>query len=136
MKRYSHSHVQSDGEVIVFERLEVEVDGEIARGDLVGRVLNPGDDASGEVAEVRAIAAAVHTPECVAAFTAQQQLAAAQESVRVAVERVKSADTKRRAAAQQEADAAQADADAKKQVAAAARAAYENSKHSKVPTKR
>jgi hypothetical protein len=50
----------------------IERDGEEISRSFHRHVVNPGDDTSGESAEVQAICAAVHTAEIIAAYQASQ----------------------------------------------------------------
>jgi len=59
---YKHLQVRT---AVVIERDGVEISRSFSR-----HVVSPGDDVSGESAEVQAIAAAVHTAEVIAAYQA------------------------------------------------------------------
>lgn len=72
MKTIKRIEVHAEGELTVFEQTVGVIDGERVTGETVGRVVWPGDDFSAEAAQVRAVAAALHTPECIALRRARQ----------------------------------------------------------------
>lgn len=77
MKVIRKIEVQPEGELTVFEQTVGIIDGERVAGETVGRTVWPGDDVGTEVAVVRVVAAAVHTPECIALFRARRAFDAA-----------------------------------------------------------
>ena len=84
-------------------------------------VVMPGECGPGEDPRVKAVCAAVHTPEVVAAYQAEQaRIAAEQEAARLAAEEAAA-----KAAAEQEAARAAAEAEAKAAFDAAVKAAVE-----------
>lgn len=73
--------VLENGSVQVRTKTTIVEDGKQISGTFHRHVVVPGADYSGEDAKVQAIAAAVHTPEVIAAYeAAQAALASAQES--------------------------------------------------------
>jgi len=74
--------VVENGAVQVRTATRILEDGEILSQSFHRHVVMPGDDYSAEDARVKAVCAAVHTPEVVAAYQAQlaaQQKAASEE---------------------------------------------------------
>jgi len=65
-----------NGSVQVRTKTTIMEDGKQISGSFHRHVVAPGDDYSSEDARVRAICAATHTPEVVAAYKAAQAIAA------------------------------------------------------------
>lgn len=82
MKVIKKIEVQPEGELSVFEQVVGVIDGEQVAGEVVGRTVWPGDDTTAEAAVVRSVAAAAHTPECIALFRARRNFAAATDPVK------------------------------------------------------
>ena len=61
------------GMVQVRTKTAILEDGKQISGTFHRHVVAPGDDYSGEDAKVQAVCAAVHTPEVIAAYQAQQE---------------------------------------------------------------
>ena len=66
------TEVLENGCVQVRTAIRIMEDGNILSQSFHRHVVAPGDDYSGEDERVQAICAAVHTPECVAAYEAAQ----------------------------------------------------------------
>lgn len=96
-------------------------DGVQISGSFHRHVINPGECGENEDPRVKAVCAAVHTPEVVAAYQAEQaRIAAEQEAARLAAEEAAA-----KAAAEQDAARAAAEAEAKAAFDAAVKAAVE-----------
>lgn len=65
--------VVENGCVQVRTKTAIMEDGKQISGTFHRHVVAPGDDYSGEDAKVQAVCAAVHTPEVIAAYQAQQE---------------------------------------------------------------
>jgi hypothetical protein len=75
--------VVENGSVQVRTKIAIMEDGKQISGNFHRHVVAPGDDYSGEADRVKAICAATHTPEVVAAY---QAALAAQEAAQAKIE--------------------------------------------------
>lgn len=73
--------VLESGVVQVRTRTAIKEDGKEISSNFHRHVVSPGDDYSGETDRVKAICAATHTPEVIAAYQAAQEAAQAKIGV-------------------------------------------------------
>jgi len=67
--------IVENGTLQVRTKTAIKEDGKEITSQLHRHVVVPGQDYSGEDAKVQAVAASVHTPEVVAAYVAEQEVA-------------------------------------------------------------